>query len=325
MKIAIYGAGAIGALLGAKLYLSGEDVTLIARGPHLKAMRESGITVIENGEKYTAYPALAENPQEIGPVDYLFITVKTNGLESIAKNIPFLCEENTAVVTAQNGIPWWYFYGIGGEFNNTKLNSLDPNGIIESNIDNKRIIGCIVYPSAIITEPGVVTHIEGDRFSLGEPDGSISNRCKELSLALIKSGFKSPIRPNLRNEIWVKLMGNIAMNPISMLTRGNLKDITEDRFIRKFARQVMVEAESVATALGVQMQVSVDQRLEGANSVGEHKTSMLQDYEQGRPIELESIIGSVVELADILGIEVPSINTLYGLSKMLGSNSGIYF
>jgi 2-dehydropantoate 2-reductase len=325
MKIAIYGAGAIGALLGAKLHLSGEDVTLIARGPHLKAMRESGITVVENGEKYTAYPALAENPQEIGPVDYLFITVKTNGLESIAKNIPFLCEENTAVVTAQNGIPWWYFYGIGGEFNNTKLNSLDPNGIIESNIDNKRIIGCIVYPSAIITEPGVVTHIEGDRFSLGEPDGSISNRCKDLSLALIKSGFKSPIRPNLRNEIWVKLMGNIAMNPISMLTRGNLKDITEDRFIRKFARQVMVEAESVATALGVQMQVSVDQRLEGANSVGEHKTSMLQDYEQGRPIELESIIGSVVELADILGIEVPSINTLYGLSKMLGSNSGIYF
>jgi 2-dehydropantoate 2-reductase len=325
MKIAIYGAGAIGALLGAKLHLSGEDVTLIARGPHLKAMRESGITVVENGEKYTAYPALAENPQEIGPVDYLFITVKTNGLESIAKNIPFLCEENTAVVTAQNGIPWWYFYGIGGEFNNTKLNSLDPNGIIESNIDNKRIIGCIVYPSAIITEPGVVTHIEGDRFSLGEPDGSISNRCKDLSLALIKSGFKSPIRPNLRNEIWVKLMGNIAMNPISMLTRGNLKDITEDKFIRKFARQVMVEAESVATALGVQMQVSVDQRLEGANSVGEHKTSMLQDYEQGRPIELESIIGSVVELADILGIEVPSINTLYGLSKMLGSNSGIYF
>ena len=325
MKIAIYGAGAIGALLGAKLYLSGEDVTLIARGPHLKAMRESGITVIENGEKYTAYPALAENPQEIGPVDYLFITVKTNGLESIAKNIPFLCEENTAVVTAQNGIPWWYFYGIGGEFNNTKLNSLDPNGIIESNIDNKRIIGCIVYPSAIITEPGVVTHIEGNRFSLGEPDGSISNRCKELSLALIKSGFKSPIRPNLRNEIWVKLMGNIAMNPISMLTRGSLKDITEDRFIRKFARQVMVEAESVATVLGVQMQVSVDQRLEGANSVGEHKTSMLQDYEQGRPIELESIIGSVVELADILDIEVPSINTLYGLSKMLGSNSGIYF
>ena len=140
MKIAIYGAGAIGALLGAKLHLSGEDVTLIARGPHLKAMRESGITVVENGEKYTAYPALAENPQEIGPVDYLFITVKTNGLESIAKNIPFLCEENTAVVTAQNGIPWWYFYGIGGEFNNTKLNSLDPNGIIESNIDNKRII-----------------------------------------------------------------------------------------------------------------------------------------------------------------------------------------
>jgi 2-dehydropantoate 2-reductase len=325
MKIAIYGAGAIGALLGAKLHLSGEDVTLIARGPHLKAMRESGITVVENGEKYTAYPALAENPQEIGPVDYLFITVKTNGLESIAKNIPFLCEENTAVVTAQNGIPWWYFYGIGGEFNNTKLNSLDPNGIIESNIDNKRIIGCIVYPSAIITEPGVVTHIEGDRFSLGEPDGSISNRCKDLSLALIKSGFKSPIRPNLRNEIWVKLMGNIAMNPISMLTRGNLKDITEDKFIRKFARQVMVEAESVATALGVQMQVSVDQRLEGANSVGEHKTSMLQDYEQGRPIELESIIGSVVELADTLGIEVPSINTLYGLSKMLGSNSGIYF
>jgi 2-dehydropantoate 2-reductase len=325
MKIAIYGAGAIGALLGAKLYLSGEDVTLIARGPHLQAMQKSGITVIENGERYTAYPALAENPQEIGPVDYLFITVKTNGLESIAKDIPFLCDKNTAVVTAQNGIPWWYFYGIGGEFNNTKLNSLDPNGIIESNIDNKRIIGCIVYPSAIITEPGVVTHIEGDRFSLGEPDGSISNRCKDLSLALIKSGFKSPIRPNLRNEIWVKLMGNIAMNPISMLTRGNLKDITEDKFIRKFARQVMVEAESVATALGVQMQVSVDQRLEGANSVGEHKTSMLQDYEQGRPIELESIIGSVVELADILGIEVPSINTLYGLSKMLGSNSGIYF
>ncbi|MFL2627364.1 MAG: 2-dehydropantoate 2-reductase [Dehalococcoidia bacterium] len=324
MKIAIYGAGAIGALLGAKLHLSGEDVTLIARGPHLKAMQTSGLTVVESGETITAYPSLSEDPKDVGPVDYLFITVKTNGLEAIAENIPYLCNENTAVVTAQNGIPWWYFYGLDSDFKNTKLNSLDPKGIIESHIENTRVIGCIVYPSAIISNPGVVTHLEGDRFSLGEPDGSISERCKILSAALIKAGFKSPVRPNLRNEIWVKLMGNIAMNPISMLTRGSLKDITEDSLTRDFARNVMLEAELVATALGVKMQVSVDQRLDGANSVGEHKTSMLQDYEQGRPIELESIIGSVVELADILDIKVPNIKTLYGLSKMLANKSGIY-
>ncbi len=324
MKIAIYGAGAIGALLGAKLHLSGEDVTLIARGPHLKAMQTSGLTVVESGETITAYPSLSEDPKDVGPVDYLFITVKTNGLEAIAENIPMLCNENTAVVTAQNGIPWWYFYGLDSDFKNTKLNSLDPKGIIESHIENKRVIGCIVYPSAIISEPGVVTHLEGDRFSLGEPDGSISERCKTLSAALIKAGFKSPVRPNLRNEIWVKLMGNIAMNPISMITRGSLKDITENETTREFARNVMLEAETVATTLGVKMQVTVDQRLEGANSVGDHKTSMLQDYEQGRPIELESIIGSVVELADILHIQVPNIKTLYGISKMLAIKSGIY-
>jgi len=324
MKIAIYGAGAIGALLGAKLHLSGEDVTLIARGPHLQAMQKSGVTVIESGETYISHPSLAENPKDIGPVDYLFITVKTNGLEAIAENIPYLCDQNTAVVTAQNGIPWWYFYGLDTKFKNTKLNSLDPNNIIHSNIENKRIIGCIVYPSAIISEPGVVTHLEGDRFSLGEPDGSISERCKNLSAALIKAGFKSPVRPNLRNEIWVKLMGNIAMNPISMITRGSLKDITENETTREFARNVMLEAETVATTLGVKMQVTVDQRLEGANSVGDHKTSMLQDYEQGRPIELESIIGSVVELADILHIQVPNIKILYGISKMLAIKSGIY-
>ena len=324
MKIAIYGAGAIGALLGAKLHLSGEDVTLIARGPHLKAMQTSGLTVVESGETITAYPSLSEDPKDVGPVDYLFITVKTNGLEAIAENIPMLCNENTAVVTAQNGIPWWYFYGLDSDFKNTKLNSLDPKGIIESHIENKRVIGCIVYPSAIISEPGVVTHLEVDRFSLGEPDGSISERCKTLSAALIKAGFKSPVRPNLRNEIWVKLMGNIAMNPISMITRGSLKDITENETTREFARNVMLEAETVATTLGVKMQVTVDQRLEGANSVGDHKTSMLQDYEQGRPIELESIIGSVVELADILHIQVPNIKTLYGISKMLAIKSGIY-
>jgi len=316
MRIAIYGAGAIGAYLGAHLAEAGEDVTLIARGPHLEAMRANGLLLIEGEtERSLRLPSTA-NPHDAGPQDYVVLAMKAHQVAPALEGIRALLGPDTAVVTAQNGIPWWYFYGMPGPHRNRRLESVDPGGRIWDAIGPERALGCVVYPACEIAEPGVVRHIEGDRFTLGEPDGSRSTRVESLAKAMIRGGLKAPVRARIRGELWLKLWGNVAFNPISALTRATLEEICRDRATRKYVRDVMLEAQAVARALGEEMAVDVEQRIQGAQNVGAHRTSMLQDLEHGREMEIEAIVGAVAELARITGVETPALDGLYAIVKL---------
>jgi 2-dehydropantoate 2-reductase len=317
MKFAVYGAGAIGGYLGAKLALSGEDVSLIARGNNLAAIKKNGIQIHSEKESIVANPKASDNPSDIGPVDFLFLTVKAHGVTDIAPQIHPLLNDKTTIISAQNGIPWWYFQKHGGDWDGSSLESVDPEGIIAKNIDINRVIGCIVYPSTELIEPGIIKHIEGDRFSLGEIDGSSSERIKTLSSSLIKAGLRAPIRPHIRRELWTKLLGNLAFNPISALTRSTLSEMTNDPNIKATAKAMMAEADAVATALNIEIPISIDQRFAGAQKVGNHKTSMLQDLEMGRPLEIDSVIGAVLEIGAKLGIYMPYTNSIYSCLKLL--------
>ncbi len=317
MKFAIYGAGAIGAFLGAKLALSGQETTLIARGPHLNAMRTSGVKVLSPYGDFHAYPKVAETTDEIGPVDVVFLTVKAHSLPEVVPTLAPILDKETIIVSAQNGIPWWYFHGVVGEWGNLHLETVDPGGHIASAIDPARIIGCIVYPSSLIVEPGVIRHTEGNRFAIGEIDGSITERCKRLSSALINAGFKAPIRSRIRQEIWAKLLGNVAFNPLSAITRSTLADIAGHPETASVAKNIMVEAHSVASGLGISIPVTIEQRFAGAAEVGDHKTSMLQDIESGRPTELENIMGAIIELGDKLQIQMPYSQAVYACVRLL--------
>ncbi|MEA5553249.1 2-dehydropantoate 2-reductase [Anabaena cylindrica UHCC 0172] len=319
MKICIVGAGAIGGYLGAKLILSGEEVTLIARGSHLEAIQKNGLKIIlADGSSQVANPVLATSDfTAIEPQDVVILAVKSNSVSAIAPFLPQLCHEQTMVVTAQNGIPWWYFRKHGGEYEGTRLNSLDSDGIIENNIDIDRVIGCVVYPAAEIVAPGVIQHLEGERFTLGEIDGSKTERIQLLAQALKKAGFKAPVRNQIRTEIWVKLWGNIAFNPISSLTGATLEAIAQYPPSRELARQMMLEAQTIAENLGIKFGISLEQRINGAEKVGAHKTSMLQDIEAGRPTEIEAIAGAVVELSKLTQTPTPHIDALYASVKLL--------
>jgi 2-dehydropantoate 2-reductase len=317
MKFAIVGAGAIGAFVGAMLAKSGEDVTLIARGPHLRAMQEHGVRVRGEIGEFEAHPAATDNPENVGEVDVLLLTLKAHSLPAMAPRLAPLIGPQTSVISAQNGIPWWYFYRHGGPWKGTQLESVDPGGVITQHIDSARVIGCIVYPSTSITEPGVVWHFEGNRFAIGEPDGSKSDRCREIADVFIKAGLRCPIRANIRHDMWVKLMGNVAYNPISALTRATLIEIVRSAETRALATAIMNEAESVANGLGFDLGVTVDQRLAGAEKVGHHKTSMLQDIEAGKPTELEAIVGAVIELGEKLGLSLPNTKSVYACVKLL--------
>lgn len=317
MKFAVYGAGAIGGYLGAKLALSGEDVNLIARGPNLAAIKKNGVQIYGETENIVANPNASDDPSDIGPVDFLFLTVKAHGLTEIAPHIHPLLHDETTIISAQNGIPWWYFQKHGGSWDGSCLESVDPKSIISENIDIDRVIACIVYPSTELVEPGVIKHIEGDRFSLGEIDGSSSERIKSLSSSLIKAGLRAPIRAQIRREIWAKLLGNLAFNPISALTRSTISEMTNDPDIEATAKAMMIEADSVATALGIDIPISIDQRFSGAQNVGDHKTSMLQDLEMGRRLEIDSVIGVVLEIGSKLGIPMPYTNAIYSCLKLL--------
>ena len=323
MRFAIYGAGAIGAYLGARLALGGEEVTLIARGPHLQAMRDNGVSVRSPQGDFQAQPAATDDPRLVGPVDFVFLTVKAHSLSEIVPHLGPLLGPETAVVSAQNGIPWWYFQRHGGEWEGTHLESVDPGDIIFQHIVPERVIGCVVYPSAEIVEPGVIQHIEGERFSIGELDGSSSERCRTLSAALIKSGFRAPVRPQIRQDLWVKLLGNVAFNPLSALTRATLAEMTSNPAVGTIARSMMAEADAVAKALGVEVPVTIEQRFAGAQRVGHHKTSMLQDLEAGRRLELESIVGAVLELGGKLGISMPYTSTVYACLKLLTESASL--
>ena len=317
MKIAIVGAGAIGAFLGAKLALSGEDVYLIARGPHLRAMQADGVRVRSPEGDFEAHPTATDDYESIGPVDFLFLTVKAHSLTGIAPNLAPLLGPDTAVVSAQNGIPWWYFMGHGGPFDGESIESVDPGGVIAGAIDQSRIIGCVIYPSTAIVEPGVIEHIEGNRFSLGELDGSSSDRCKRLAGAFIAAGLRAPIRGHIRHDMWIKLLGNVVFNPMSALTGATLVEMVTHPETSATVRAVMTEADEVAQGLGVRLPFTVEQRMEGARKVGAHKTSMLQDLEAGRPMELESVVGVVIELGEELGLPMPLTRTLYSCARLL--------
>ncbi|MCZ8142895.1 MAG: 2-dehydropantoate 2-reductase [Acetobacteraceae bacterium] len=323
MKICIFGAGAIGGLMGAKLAAKGDvDVTFIARGPHLAAMREHGVKLISEGTEQIVHPRCVESAEEAGPQDYVLVTLKAHSLPSAAKQMQPLLGPDTAIVSAVNGIPWWYFHGLGGAYEGRIVQSVDPDGQVSALLPPSRAIGCIVYPAAEVTAPGVIDHSYGDRFSLGEPDGSRSPRAQALSEALIAAGFKAPVRPKIRDELWVKLWGNMAFNPISALTTATLDVLTGDEGQRGVARAMMLEGQRVAEALGVRFAIDVDKRIAGAAEVGAHKTSMLQDLERGRPMEIEALLGAVVELADWVGEAAPISRTVLALVRARARAAG---
>ena len=321
MKFCIVGAGAIGGFVGAKLAAAGEDVTFIARWKNLDAIRTRGMTVkFKDGTVLEATGAKAtESTASVGHVDCVILALKTHQVENLVNQLEPLYGPKTTVITMQNGIPFWYFHNHGGALAGTRVTSVDPHGVCLDGIPPERIIGCVVYPAAELIAPGVVQHIEGDRFPLGEPDGSISNRVKDLSDIFVKSGLKSPVLDNIRNEIWLKLWGNLTFNPISALTHATLVDICENPHGKALATSMMQEAQAVAEKLGASFRVSLEKRIDGAAKVGRHKTSMLQDVEAGREIEIDALVGAVVELGQHVGIATPTINAVYQASKLLAA------
>ena len=320
MKFLIAGAGAIGAYMGARMARAGLDVTLFARGPHLRAMQEHGVRVRSAEGDFEARPKLAATLDEVGPVDVVFLAVKAHSLPQLAPQLRPVLGSETTVVSTQNGIPWWFFQGLSGAGEGIRLERVDPAGVIAAAIEPRRVVGSIVYFSTEIIEPGVVLHTEGNRISLGEPDGTRSERCRQIAAALVASGLRCPVTTHIRNEIWVKILGNVAFNPISALTRTTLVEMVRDPEVSALVRNVMTETEAVASKLGFQLPVSLEQRIAGAEKVGEHKTSMLQDLESGRPMELEAIVGAVVELGERLGVPMPHTATVYACTRLLAKH-----
>jgi 2-dehydropantoate 2-reductase len=319
MKIAIIGAGAVGGLVGTKLALAGEQVTFIARGANLDAIRRNGMKlIIGDGTEQVAKNVVATSDYgAAGAQDLVILAMKAHQLEAVAADVPRLFGPDTAVITMQNGIPYWYFQKHRGEFEGTPVHSVDPNETICRSIPAERVIGCVVYPASELVAPGVVRHIEGNRFPLGELDGSITERVTRASQCLIGAGFKAPVLEDIRAEIWLKLWGNLTFNPISALSRATLVDICRDPATRELAAAMMTEAQAIAEKLGIRFRVSLEQRIAGAEKVGAHKTSMLQDVEAGRPPEIDALVGSVVELGRLTGTPTPHIDAVYALVKLL--------
>ncbi|WP_224369160.1 2-dehydropantoate 2-reductase [Hyalangium versicolor] len=324
MRIAIFGAGAIGGFLGVKLLQAGADVTFIARGAHLEAMRTRGVTLKSDGETLTLRPRCTSEPSEAGPQDYVVVTLKAHSLPAAAPQIAQLLGPETALVTGINGIPYWYFYGLDGPYRDRRVESVDPGGRLWEVLPPSRVIGAVVYPSAEVVEPGVILHVEGDRFTLGEPDGSKSPRVQALSRLMIQAGLKAPVRPRIRDELWVKLWGNLAFNPLSALTGAPLDRLATQGDLRTVARTMMAEAQAVAEAVGARLLIDIDQRISGAAAVGAHKTSMLQDLERGRPMEIDALLGAVVELGQLVGRPMPTCELVLTLVRERARQAGCY-
>ncbi len=319
MKFCIVGAGAIGGLVGAKLALAGEDVTFIARWKNLDAIRTRGMIIkMNDGTVLEAKGAKATDSfAAVGHVDCVILALKSHQVEAVVYQLPPLLGPKTTIITMQNGIPFWYFHQHGGTLAGRTVEAVDPRGVCKDGIAAERVIGCVVYPAAELIAPGVVRHVEGDRFPLGELDGSISNRVKDLADIFVKSGMKAPVLDNIRNEIWLKLWGNLTFNPISALTHATLQDICQFPLGRELATNMMREAQAVGEKLGASFRVTLEKRIEGAAKVGRHKTSMLQDVEAGRAIEIDALVGSVVELGEMTGVPTPTINAIYQAAKLL--------
>jgi 2-dehydropantoate 2-reductase len=323
MRFAVLGAGAIGAYVGAALARGGAEVHLIARGDNLEALRRDGVRVRSDRGDFHAHPPATDDSKEIGPVDFVFLGLKANSYASCGPLLEPLLHEETAVVAAQNGIPWWYFHGLEGPYEGRRIQTVDPDGEVSSVISPERAIGCVVFAGTELAEPGVVQHLEGTRFSIGEPDGTISERCERFSEAMVGGGLKCPVEERLRDEIWVKLMGNVAFNPLSALTRATLAQMCDHAPTRSLVASIMEEALEIAEAVGAEPSVSIEKRLEGAAKVGDHKPSTLQDLEAGKPLELAAIVGAVVELADLTGVEAPNLRAVWASSGLLAETLGL--
>ena len=315
-RICVFGAGAIGGYVGARLAMKGEaDVSLVARGAHLAAMKANGLTLKQGGETQVVHPTVTDDPKQLGPQDFIILTLKAHGLAGVIDQMMPLIGKDTAILFAQNGIPWWYFHGIGGPLEGTRLESVDPGGVIWDRIGPERALGTVVWQAAEIEAPGVIAHHYGDRMPLGEPTGEKTERVQLLGRLLTSAGVKSQVKPNLRNEIWLKLWGNLSFNPVSVLTQGTLVDLATDPGTRRVIRTMMEEARAVGEALGVSFAVDADERMDMAAKVGAHRTSMLQDVEAGRPTELDALLGAVIELGRIVQISTPSLQLVYDLCK----------
>jgi len=325
MKICIFGAGAIGGYMAVKMIEAGVDVSLIARGPHLAAMKDRGLTLIEEDGTRTTVPVTAsDNPSDLGPQDYLILTLKAHSVPSVVETMQPLIDDKTTIVSGVNGVPWWYFHQLEGPYEGTRLASVDPGNAQWDGFGPDRVLGCVVYPAAEVIEPGVIKHVEGNRFSLGEPDGSKSERALALSEILSSAGLKVPVRPRIRDEIWVKLWGNLSFNPISALTHATLDVLCTDPGTRSVARGMMLEAREIAEMLGVKFPIDVERRIDGGAAVGAHKTSMWQDLDAGRPMEIDALITAVQELGQLTQTPTPTIDTVLALIQLRAKMAGLY-
>ena len=324
MKICIFGAGAIGGYMGVKLAQAGADVSLVARGPHLAAMKENGLTLIEESGETNVKVTASDDPADLGPQDYVIVTLKAHSVPPVVPKMQPLIGDDTTIVSGVNGVPWWYFHKLDGPLEGTRLESVDPGNAQWDGFGPDRVLGCVVYPAAEVSQPGTIRHIEGNRFSLGEPDGSKSDRALALSKALGSAGLKAPVRPRLRDEIWVKLWGNLSFNPISALTHATLDVLCTDPGTRAVARGMMVEAQEIAEKLGVKFPIDVERRIDGGAAVGAHRTSMLQDLDANRPMEIDALVGSVQELGRVTDTPTPTIDTVLALIQLRGKSAGLY-
>lgn len=318
MKICVVGAGSIGGYMAVRLERAGHDVSVIARGPHLAAIKDRGLKLIE-GDDETVSTGLTATDRiaDLGPQDLVLLALKAHQIEAVVDDLPVLLGPDSVLVTLQNGIPWWYFQKLGGAYADRVVKTVDPNGVLFAKIDPERVIGCIAYPAAMIAEPGVVKHIEGNKFPVGELDGASSDRVQRVASTFEGAGFKARILDDIRSEIWLKLWGNLTFNPISALTHSTLVDICQFPLTRELAATMMREAQQVGERLGAGFRVPLERRIAGAESVGKHKTSMLQDVEVGKPLEIDGMLGVVVELAEITGVEVPTLRALYACVSLL--------
>ena len=310
MKICIVGAGAIGGYLGVKLIKAGFDVSLVARGAHLEAMSKNGLTLIEDEKEISCFPKCTDSIEKLSKMDFIFITLKAYSIPGMVKEIVKMFKKNTSVITAYNGMPWWYFFNYGGRLNNYQIQCLDKDSVQWNLITPERIIGCVVYPATEIIEPGIIKHMEGNRFSLGEPDGTKSDRVFTMSKTLVSAGLKAPIRNNIRQDIWTKLIGNLAFNPLSVITGETLDVLVSKAENKKIAYSAMKEASLIMDKLEIPLNISIEQRIEGAGKVGKHKTSMLQDFEQGKQLEIDALIVAVKEIGNLLNIKTPTIDKI---------------
>jgi len=324
MRICIYGAGAIGGYVGAQLALAGADVSLVARGPHLKAMRENGLRLRIGGEEKVARVTATDDPAELGPQDSVFVALKAHSIPGVVDQMTSLLGNDTSIVTAVNGIPYWYFYKHGGSLAGTKLHSVDPGGAQWEKLRPERAIGCVVFPATEVVEPGVIQHIYGDKFPLGEPNGEKTERVQALSALMESAGLRAPVVDSIRDEIWLKLWGNLCFNPISALTHATLEQITNDPATRAVSKAMMLEGQAIAESLGIKFRVDVERRINGAGAVGAHKTSMLQDLERGRAMEIDPLVTVIQELGQLTGLPTPTLDVVLALAQQRARIAGLY-